>query len=59
MSNDTAGLFEPGGTPADPPSVNLRREIPHSARIWNYWLGGKDNYEADREMGQHQRIMKP
>ncbi|TWF80538.1 O-methyltransferase involved in polyketide biosynthesis [Pseudonocardia hierapolitana] len=24
---------------------------PHSARIWNYWLGGKDNYEADREAG--------
>jgi len=22
--------------------------IPHSARVWNYWLGGKDNYEADR-----------
>src|SRR5215475_6663863 len=25
--------------------------IPHSARIWNYWLGGKDNYAADREAG--------
>ncbi len=25
--------------------------IPHSARIWNYWLGGKDNYEADRVAG--------
>ena len=24
---------------------------PHSARIWNYWLGGKDNYPADREAG--------
>jgi hypothetical protein len=18
--------------------------VPHSARIWNYWLGGKDDY---------------
>ncbi|XRQ08709.1 SAM-dependent methyltransferase [Actinomadura welshii] len=26
--------------------------VPHSARIWNYWMGGKDNYEVDREMGQ-------
>ncbi|MFG2249852.1 SAM-dependent methyltransferase [Spirillospora sp. NPDC048823] len=26
--------------------------VPHSARIWNYWLGGKDNYEVDREMGR-------
>ena len=25
--------------------------IPHSARIWNYWLGGKDNYQADRDAG--------
>jgi hypothetical protein len=22
--------------------------IPHSARVWNYWLGGKDHYLADR-----------
>ncbi|WP_033338687.1 SAM-dependent methyltransferase [Catenuloplanes japonicus] len=25
--------------------------VPHSARIWNYWLGGKDNFEADRAAG--------
>jgi hypothetical protein len=25
--------------------------VPHSARIWNYWLGGKDNYIVDREAG--------
>jgi hypothetical protein len=25
--------------------------IPHSARIWNYWLGGKDNFAVDREAG--------
>ncbi|MBO0850477.1 MAG: SAM-dependent methyltransferase [Pseudonocardia sp.] len=25
--------------------------VPHSARIWNYWMGGKDNYEVDREAG--------
>jgi hypothetical protein len=25
--------------------------VPHSARIWNYWLGGKDNYEVDRVAG--------
>jgi O-methyltransferase involved in polyketide biosynthesis len=24
---------------------------PHSARIWNYWLGGKDNYRVDRQAG--------
>jgi hypothetical protein len=26
-------------------------EVPHSARIWNYWMGGKDNYPVDREAG--------
>lgn len=25
--------------------------IPHSARIWNYWLGGKDNYPVDQAAG--------
>ena len=25
--------------------------VPHSARIWNYWLGGKDNFQADRDAG--------
>ncbi|GCD92849.1 SAM-dependent methyltransferase [Embleya hyalina] len=24
---------------------------PHSARIWNFWLGGKDNYPVDRVLG--------
>ena len=23
-------------------------DIPHRARMWNYWLGGKDHYAADR-----------
>ncbi|MCX4657834.1 SAM-dependent methyltransferase [Streptomyces sp. SID4919] len=26
---------------------------PHSARFWNYFVGGKDNYEVDREIGDH------
>ncbi|OQS15373.1 S-adenosyl methyltransferase [Nocardia donostiensis] len=29
----------------------IRTDIPHSARIWNYWMGGKDYYEADRAAG--------
>jgi class 3 adenylate cyclase len=32
------------GTGVDP-------TVPHTARIWNYWLGGKDNYAVDREAG--------
>ena len=26
--------------------------MPHIARVYNYWLGGKDNFAADREMGE-------
>lgn len=33
--------------------------VPHSARIWNYWLGGKDNYEVDQEAGDAYREIAP
>jgi len=26
--------------------------VAHTARTWNYWLGGKDNFAADREIGE-------
>ena len=26
--------------------------IPHIARVYNYWLGGKDNYASDRELAE-------
>jgi hypothetical protein len=29
-------------------SVDLNTSVPHSARIYDYILGGKDNFEADR-----------
>jgi hypothetical protein len=31
----------------------------HSARIWNYWLGGKDNFAVDREAGDRVAAMLP
>jgi O-methyltransferase involved in polyketide biosynthesis len=30
---------------------NLDTDVPHSARLWNYWLGGTDNFQVDREAG--------
>ena len=35
--------------PGTPDKIDIT--VPHSARIWNYWLGGKDNYPVDREAG--------
>jgi S-adenosyl methyltransferase len=32
----------------DPDVPDLRIDIPHSARIYDYLLGGKDNFQADR-----------
>jgi hypothetical protein len=26
--------------------------VPHIARVYDYWLGGKDNYAVDRELGE-------
>ena len=34
------------------PMEGIDTTIPHSARIWNYWLGDKDNYPVDREAGE-------
>jgi O-methyltransferase involved in polyketide biosynthesis len=31
--------------------TEIDTSVPHSARIWNYWLGGKDNYPADELAG--------
>lgn len=36
---------------SDDHSPLIRTDIPHSARIWNYWMGGKDYYETDRIAG--------
>ncbi|GAA4072830.1 SAM-dependent methyltransferase [Actinomadura miaoliensis] len=35
----------------DAPARKIDISVPHSARIWNYWLGGTDNYEVDRRAG--------
>ena len=38
------GSGQPGnGVPAD-----IRTDIAHPARVYDYWLGGKDNFAADR-----------
>jgi hypothetical protein len=37
--------------PELPADSKLDTAVPHSARIWNYWLGGKDNFEVDRAVG--------
>lgn len=35
----------------DPAADEVEPRVPSSARIWNYWLGGKDNFVVDRQAG--------
>jgi O-methyltransferase involved in polyketide biosynthesis len=32
--------------------AKLDTGVAHTARTWNYWLGGKDHFAADREVGE-------
>ncbi len=48
----------PGGREPDAPA-GIDVSVPHSARIWNYWLGGKDNFAVDRVVGEQVRSMFP
>ncbi len=40
-------------------TTKLDTGIPHSARLWNYWLGGKDNFAADRQVADQILAMVP
>jgi S-adenosyl methyltransferase len=57
------GNFVTGdSTPREPshqPETTLDFAVPHTARVWNYWLGGKDNYAADRELGDQIQALIP
>jgi S-adenosyl methyltransferase len=47
------------GSSADRNIPKIDTSVPHSARIWNYWLGGKDNYQADQMAGDQVMAMYP
>ncbi|GAA0655732.1 SAM-dependent methyltransferase [Kitasatospora atroaurantiaca] len=41
------------------PPADLRPEIPHPARMYDYYLGGKDNFPADREAAEKVMALSP
>ncbi|MCT9934664.1 SAM-dependent methyltransferase [Planotetraspora sp. A-T 1434] len=45
------------GSDRIPPTIDST--VPHSARVWNYMLGGKDNYLVDRQAGERIRDIFP
>ncbi|MDQ3885453.1 MAG: SAM-dependent methyltransferase, partial [Actinomycetota bacterium] len=42
-----------------PAPASIDTGVPHSARVWNYWLGGKDHFAADREVGDRLAAAQP
>lgn len=46
---DDAGVT---GTPPDVATHDVATHRAHPARAYDWYLGGKDNFEADREMGR-------
>lgn len=53
-ADEAAGTDRPRQTE---PAIDT--SVPHSARVWNYWLGGKDNYPVDRALGEEIKKVFP
>ena len=53
MAGDAFSGDAPGSKVAEdwvPPSIDT--SVPHPARMYDYYLGGKDNFPADREAAE-------
>ena len=48
MSGPGSAARDPGAPP--PPGLDV--STAHLARVWNYWLGGRDYFAADRAAGE-------
>ncbi|MFD9720107.1 SAM-dependent methyltransferase [Streptomyces sp. NPDC059076] len=44
---------------SEDPQPRIDTSVAHSARVWNYWLGGKEHYPADRIAGDAYREAFP
>jgi len=45
--------------PADPAPPGVDPTVASPARVWNYWVGGTDNFPVDRETGERVRDAMP
>jgi S-adenosyl methyltransferase len=50
-----------GGPAPDParPPAGIDTTVAHPARVYDYWLGGKDNFAADREAAEQVIAARP
>jgi predicted O-methyltransferase YrrM len=56
--SDQTGTSVPG-FPAEAQAPGFDTQRAHSARVYNYWLGGKDNFAADREAAEQAIAANP
>jgi hypothetical protein len=54
-----AGKWFRGITPRRAKSPDLNTSVAHPARVYDYWLGGKDNFAADREAAEAVIAVRP
>jgi hypothetical protein len=50
MMTETGGSWASSAEP--PTAVALNTNVPHTARMYDYYLGGKDNFPADRDAAE-------
>jgi hypothetical protein len=54
-----AGEQGPESAAEQGPAVSFDTSVAHIARVYDYWLGGKDNYAADREAAEEALAVNP
>jgi SAM-dependent methyltransferase len=53
------GSFPPSQFEEGMPSRHLDTSLPHPARVYACWLGGKDHFEADRKAAEEVARLRP
>ena len=59
MSDGTDWMKPDESDAAEPGPVDLKTEIAHPARMYDYYLGGKDNFAADRKTAEDSLAVAP
>src|SRR5499426_3947643 len=53
------GTWFSGIFPGSKQSADIDTTVAHPARVYDYWLGGKDNFAADREAAERVLAISP
>ena len=60
LGNDTQTSRLSGAWVGEPPEYErIEPTLPHPARIYDYWVGGKDHFAADRRVGAEVAELAP